>query len=420
MSTNNDNTARPATSGGDVIRSLGRTNDAGSVVKTQTMGLEPSGDERFSGETQPLIVCDRMTLARYTRFFEQAERALEALRGPPPAMGLAVPAAACSVLAAPFLASANFTLGDTGGGGQSIVFTGTALDTVTSINFGGSLGTITGQTPTTLMVTLPTQFPGVVSVVATGPGGPSNGFSFEFWNPTLITSVSSVYDAEKGVTQAGGAVSVWADQTAHALDLSQATAGLQPTWASSAFGTLHGLTFNNAGANSNLMQLAAWHGQASGLSRFWVASYSGSNTTPTGYVGDNPYTVVGDSTGVVNVNAGHNAGQLSYQDFVAGTGWVETTRSSSLNDGSPRLYGWTHDTSGNLIAYVGATQQGATATGLTYDTVNTGWNTLGQGFGGNADGIDGTVGALVVIDGIIGGTDLTKLNQWAQQRFGTP
>jgi hypothetical protein len=315
--------------------------------------------------------------------------------------------------AAPTLTSLNYAQGDIAGGGQSIIATGVNCLAVNSVTILGASVVPTATTATTVTFTLPPHAAGVGTVSLTSPNGTSGTLPFEYWSPIQVTSVAGVYDAEKGITTATG-VSAWTDQSAAALNLAQATGANQPAYNASAFGTLHGLAFTGA----HVLSIGAPHLQAAGRSVLWVGKYTSAQSVHTGYPGDCPLTVVGDGSGGVNVNAGHNAGTISYQNYVAG--WTETTRGASLNDGVARLYGVTHDTSGNVKQYVGATQQGATATGQTYNTVTSGWDNIGQGFGGSADGYIGTLGAVVVVDGIISGGDLTNLNAWAQQRFGTP
>lgn len=71
----------------------------------------------------------------------------------------------------PTIVSLNYTVGDPAGGGQSIVITGTNLDTVTTVTFGGASATIGSQDATTVTVTLPAHAAGLVDVVATNPDG---------------------------------------------------------------------------------------------------------------------------------------------------------------------------------------------------------------------------------------------------------
>jgi hypothetical protein len=72
-------------------------------------------------------------------------------------------------------------------------------------------------------------------------GGDSDGSVFD---PGAVAGLVLWLDANKGVTQIGGAVSGWADQTSNHNDASQHTATLQPTFAASAIHSLPALHFN--------------------------------------------------------------------------------------------------------------------------------------------------------------------------------
>lgn len=71
----------------------------------------------------------------------------------------------------PTISSLNYTVGGIDGGGQSIVITGTNLDTVTSVLFDATSATIGSQNATTVTVTLPAHAAGLVNVTVTNPGG---------------------------------------------------------------------------------------------------------------------------------------------------------------------------------------------------------------------------------------------------------
>lgn len=89
----------------------------------------------------------------------------------------------------PSIASLSYGLGDTLGGGNSIVITGTNVNGATSVMFGAASATITGNTDTTVTVTLPPASGGAnafgnVNVTVTTPRGTSNALNWEYWNPT--------------------------------------------------------------------------------------------------------------------------------------------------------------------------------------------------------------------------------------------
>lgn len=71
----------------------------------------------------------------------------------------------------PTISSLNYTVGGVDGGGQSIVITGTNMDTVTTVLFDAASATIGSQNATTVTVTLPAHAAGLVDVTVTNPDG---------------------------------------------------------------------------------------------------------------------------------------------------------------------------------------------------------------------------------------------------------
>jgi len=224
-----------------------------------------------------------------------------------------------------------------------------------------------------------------------------------------MAGIGGYYDANKGAS-----VSSWADQSATAGAATQGTGAQQPVVTPSAFGSLPGLTFNGV----KRMGVAALRAQASGRSVFFVGKWTSAKAVAVDYTGNPPLTVVGDSTGGVAGGAGAAAGAVHYSD--ANVIANSASRGAGYNDGAPRLVGWTHSAAADATAYLGATQVGATAT-VTYGGT-WGWDTIGAGYlnGGNGDGFDGTLGAVIVLDQVAASGDITKLSTWAKQRFGTP
>ena len=311
----------------------------------------------------------------------------------------------------PTIASINFTQVDIAGGGVALVITGTNLLGATAVNIGGSPTTPSSSTATTVTFSAPAHASGTgLTVTVTTPGGTSNNLpgNLEYWSPTQITGVTGVFDANKGAS-----ISSWADHAGVAGAATQGTGAQQPTVTSNAFGTLAGLTFGG----SQRMGLGARQTMASALSAFFVAKWTSSKATPTDYVGNAALTIVGDGSGGVQGGLGVAAGTVQIGDA---NGSTQYSRGSGLNDGNPHLVGWTFDTGNQAKAYVGASQAGANQA-FTYNT-GWGWNTIGAGFlnAGNGDGFSGTLGAVITGNAVFSSGDITKLNLWAQQRWGTP
>lgn len=105
---------------------------------------------------------------------------------------------------APTLSSANYTLGDPlGGGDNAIVLTGVGFTGATAVDFGGSSAAFTVDSDTQITATLPAHAAGVVNITVTGPGGPSNTVSFEYWSPlqdaaTTFLAEAPDYDGATG------------------------------------------------------------------------------------------------------------------------------------------------------------------------------------------------------------------------------
>ncbi|MEU6016682.1 IPT/TIG domain-containing protein [Streptomyces sp. NPDC047515] len=80
------------------------------------------------------------------------------------------------------------TQGSTGGG-TTVTITGTNLADASAVHFGTTLATITGNTPTSVVVTSPSGT-GTVPVTVTTPGGTSNPLSFFYVAAPFKSSLS--------------------------------------------------------------------------------------------------------------------------------------------------------------------------------------------------------------------------------------
>lgn len=329
---------------------------------------------------------------------------------------------ASSAVAAPTLASLNYSLADTAGGGQNIIATGTNCASVTSILHAGISVSPISTTSTTVTYAAPAKVAGsAYTVNLVGPGGSSSTLPFEHWAPAQITNVDIYLDANKGVTQSATVVSAWADQVG-AVAFSQATVGNRPTQPSNVFGTMPSIRFSSA--SSQYLQAAALRTLATGLSFFFVGKTSTTFSARTGFgaAGTVVGEVGGGCWGGFGIDAGASAGAAYSMFNNGGSVNQPTNRGSGLNDGTARLIGVTSDTTPNVKIYVGATQQGATNSPTGgYDTVNTTYDSIGaDGPSGPIDLFNGDLGAVIVVKGVISAGDLTKLNNWSKQRFGTP
>jgi hypothetical protein len=321
-----------------------------------------------------------------------------------------------AAVAAPTVASVSPAVADTAGGGGIVTITGANLTGASGVTLGGTAATsVTVVNATTITCVPGARAAGAsLSILVTTPAG-TNGANtlFEYWTPSQMTGIGGYYDANKSAS-----TSSWADQSATAGSATQATGAQQPVVTASSFGALPGMTFDGV----KRMLLASKRTQASGRSVFAVTKWLSSVSTTTAYVGNAPLVMVGESGANVQGSFGASAGSIEYAD--ASSGSPHNIRgSTTLNDNVARLVGVTHNSSTNVAKlYVGATQQGADAAiTAPYDS-RWGWDAIGCGFlaGGDGDGFIGTLGAVIVLDQVAAGSDLTKLNAWARQRFGTP
>lgn len=91
--------------------------------------------------------------------------------------------------AQPVISSMNYTLGDPGGGGQTIVITGSHFTGASSVTFGGNSASFSVISDTTINATLPAGTAGASqNVFVTTAGGPSTGGTgiWEYFSPAQV------------------------------------------------------------------------------------------------------------------------------------------------------------------------------------------------------------------------------------------
>lgn len=118
------------------------------------------------------------------------------------------------VFGAPVISALNYTQGDTLGGGQPIVLTGSwdvasAVPKIDGVALAG--GTYTVDSATQITATLPAHAAGAVAWTVSDSGGTSGGIAFEYWSPASITNIKHRWRADQGVTHAAGLTSQWND-----------------------------------------------------------------------------------------------------------------------------------------------------------------------------------------------------------------
>lgn len=314
---------------------------------------------------------------------------------------------------APTVSSITPNVGDTAGGGGIVTITGTNFTGATGVKLGGTSAT----SVTVVNATTITCIPGArgtgsgLSVDVTTPGGTNgaNGF-FQYWTPAQITNIDFYVDANKNWTEAAG-TATWVDQSSNAVNFTNSgSAGTHPVKTASVFGTLPSIRFTP----EQYIQ-CAHRAYATNISIFAVYKWTATKTTLNGGFGAVPLSITGDTSNG-NTAFGASGGAIAFTN-TGSTAVV--TQGSSLNAGTPKLIGVTHATAASAMKhYLGAVQQGSTNATQTF-SAGTGLDTLGDG-SQLVDGANGDIGAIIVVNAIISGGDLTLLNSWAQQRFGTP
>lgn len=306
------------------------------------------------------------------------------------------------------------TDGEFRGAAVAVTITGSNFADATSASIDGNAVTsFVAVDANTITGVVPAGAIGLCDVVVTGPGGPgtlANGFEYVV-DPADLTGLYAWFDAEVGVTESGGAISAWADQSGNGNDLAQSSAGLKPQYTATAFGADHGIAFTPADS----LALAAKHVHSAGLTWVVTAKHTSTDTTSS-YGGDAPLTIFGDTTSGVYNGAGFSAGTARHMQYVGS--WTATdSTSTGLNDGDPHHVAYTHshDVGATVKIYVDGSLE--TSTAVNYNVVTNGLDNIGSGYT-NQDGFDGTIAEVIVCDGVLSGADVTNLYNRAKRVFG--
>jgi hypothetical protein len=313
----------------------------------------------------------------------------------------------------PVLASMNYTVIDTAGGGQRIVF---AVDSSAGcvsaeIAGGSALTSFAIDDATHVSGIAPAHAAGAVSFTVTNGAGASNALAgSKYWDPSLVTGIHTWLDSNRGVTDAGaGAVSAWLDGS-NARNFVQGSGALRPTQTAAQFGSLPGIVF----APQQNVRLAA-PVIIVGLSVFVVAKWTSTDSTATR--GDVlPLNAVGDITNA-SMAFGASAGEVASLKLNSGGNPVATTSSgAALNDGAAHHVGAVTTTT-TCKLYSGGSQLGATDStgGGIYATTT--FDGIGNSYT-QSDGWAGNQAEVVVVTGVITAPDYADLYQHARQRWG--
>lgn len=303
-------------------------------------------------------------------------------------------------------------LGDPDGGGGRVVVEVSDSAGLDGATFGGVPLTDFAVDDATHVSGVPgAHEPGVVDVIVTGAASGEGAGLFEYWSPAQLDGLDAYFDAGRGVTEEAGAVSAWLDQGPAGHTLAQADASLRPRWVADAFGASGGLRFSG----DAWLRLAEASPLPEGRSTFAVARWTATDTATPASSANAPLTLLGDHTNGYG-SFGASGGAVASVHYVGGH--VTVTRGEGLHDGAARLVGASVDPATVVKLYVGAEQVGLDGNSAPVIGLGT-WDTVGAGANG-LDGWEGDVGALVVVAGELARDDRLRLDEWAQQRFGTP
>lgn len=302
---------------------------------------------------------------------------------------------------------------DIAGGGQRVVIEVDDSTGCTGATIGGvALTSFTIDDSTHVSGVPGAHAAGVTDVIVSNAVGASLGGEgmVEYWSPAQLATGSkdTFLDAAKGITLDTGKVASWASQGSTARSFAQSTASARPTPIASAFGTMQGISFDGV----DDVVGTPYVGPIATYSTFAVAKWTSTDTTAATPAVDVPLTIVG-STGWGAFGA--SADQVAWKNYDKSI----VTRGASLNDGTPHLIGVTCG-SAAVKLYLGDAQQGADFTpGDANAYVRwVGGGRLAADVTMADDFFAGALGAVLVVEGVISGANIGKLNSWAQQRFG--
>lgn len=336
------------------------------------------------------------------------------------ASGLYVPESAVPT-APPTISALNYTQGDTLGGGQSISISGSNLTGATGVSFGGSAATFTVVSDTLITATLPAHVAGSVSVTVTSPGGTSNAASFEFWDPSLLTSTTGLWENYTGAPWAARAGSIGGNLAAPATAPTVGTGAGGFTSADTGAATtqyLRSETPNNIEEYITVNDAAANPGPGSTVWALYKPRTAAANNAGAPYL--NP--------GVVCTNAGgyflmsHSDAGLVCNVY-DGT-YDEVTAPCTRGTGAGGVGAWhmgvfvydganaSASIDGSLLSAASVPQGLAASPGLDLYFLQPCSN-----YASNTP-LDGEILAFGTTKGVSTDVDVTKLRNWAKQRFG--
>lgn len=305
------------------------------------------------------------------------------------------------VSAAPTLTSSNYTQGDTAGGGQSIVLTGSGFTGVTGaggVTFLGTNATVyTVDSDTQITAVLPAHAAGAGNIVVTHPtNGASNALAFEYWSPASLTTT--------GWWRASYSGSPWADGSGNARDLAEAT---NPPATGAAQGGYTPSDFDGTNDKlSNATDITSF--VATGAGTIVALFAADTAVAATGNTYDDA-TIIRDGNTDLGLSF-TTSGVTAY----AYSGGYKQVPVACAADSAYRLAMMRWDST-NLGLTLNSAAESTTPCGAL--TVMTGNVIAGQGYLGSKY-FDGRLLELFCIASKLADADYTKTRKYCQQRYG--
>lgn len=183
-----------------------------------------------------------------------------------------------SVNTVPVLTAPSPTSGSAlGGTALTITGSGFANGNATSVTLAGVACTsFTVVDDTTITCTTPIAAVGSRSLVVVGPAGSSSAYAFDVvsgtFDPTVDwTSATCWLYGGAGVTESGGAVSAWADQSGNGNNFIQNTAGSRPAYDAADAGFNNLPTMSGDGADDFMIAATTAENFISTTGHTWIA-----------------------------------------------------------------------------------------------------------------------------------------------------
>jgi hypothetical protein len=240
------------------------------------------------------------------------------------------------------------------------------------------------------------------------------------WSPAELPGVVGFWRADVGVSQSGGAVSAWADQSGAGANITQSTPANQPQWNATAFNGFPGVESTNIShGNEMYLQNDAFAFQAAEFSIFAavIVSHQSGGWGP------------GHLIGVTANGAGddHTNPSIAFQvGDDGGGGAVLIAQSTTVLGVSPRF---TVEGGLGTPLMIGVTGNGSAASLFVDEPSPVGSNAFALSVGSNPNllqiggqflgGTLSTLAWVVITSQAMTQADVTKLKNWSNRNFGT-